>query len=161
MKKIVFSDEEKNEIKKAIRNNKNVKKAKPLQALELKTKGKSAQEIAEITGYNEWYVWKLIKKYKTKGIDSITENNYKANNRKLAEEVEKEFLAPFKARAEKGEIVTVNEMRIAYDEKTGNKSSIPTIYMLLHRHNWRKVMPRSKNPKKASEEEIIAYKKNQ
>ena len=161
MKKIVFSNEEKNEIKQAIKNNKNVKKAKLLQVLELKIKGKSAQEIAEITGYNEWYIWKIIKKYKTKGINSITENNYKGNNRKLTVDEESDFLAPYKERAEKGEFVTVKEIRIAYDERTGSKSSVPTIYLLLHRHNWRKVMPRSKNPKKASEEEIIAYKKNQ
>ncbi|MCI8758540.1 MAG: winged helix-turn-helix domain-containing protein [Oscillospiraceae bacterium] len=33
------------------------------------------------------------------------------------------------------------------------------IYCVLHRHGWRKVMPRSKHPKKASEDEIAASKK--
>ena len=51
------------------------------------------------------------------------------------------LLEPFREKAEKGEIVEVSE-----------------IYA-LHRHGWRKVMPRSKHPKKASEEVIAASKK--
>ena len=36
-----------------------------------------------------------------------------------------------------------------------------TVYNMLYRNNWRKVMPRSKHPKKASDEAIEVYKKNQ
>lgn len=42
-------------------------------------------------------------------------------------------------------------------EATGFHNS--QIYFVLHRHGWRKVMPCSKHPKKASDEEIAASKK--
>ena len=161
MIKVRFTEEEKAEINEAYNNCKNVKKLKILEVLKLRSKGKRTKEVSEITGYCKEHIVKVVIQYKKEGLESILENKYKGNNRKLTVEEEKELIAPFKERAEKGEMVTVAEMKAAYDEKTGAESSIPTIYLLLHRHNWRKVMPRSKNPKKASEEEIIAYKKNQ
>ena len=33
------------------------------------------------------------------------------------------------------------------------------VYMLLKRHNWRKIKPRSQHPKKADEETIAASQK--
>ncbi|MBR4040361.1 MAG: winged helix-turn-helix domain-containing protein [Clostridia bacterium] len=38
------------------------------------------------------------------------------------------------------------------------KVSDTQIYYVLHRHGWRKIMPRSRHPKKASEEAIEASK---
>ena len=75
--------------------------------------------------------------------------------------VEKEagILAPFRARAEKGELVEISEIRKAYQSAVAHPVSRGQIYVVLHRHGWRKVMPRSKHPKKASEEEIAASKK--
>ena len=46
-----------------------------------------------------------------------------------------------------------------YEEKVGHPIGNSQIYRVLHRHNWRKVMPRSKHPNKASEEVIEASKK--
>lgn len=74
-------------------------------------------------------------------------------------EAEGEFLAEYKAMAEKGQIVEVSAIKAAYEAKVGHTIGGGQIYYVLHRHGWRKVMPRSKHPKKASNEAIEASKK--
>ncbi|WP_081646410.1 winged helix-turn-helix domain-containing protein [Oscillibacter sp. 1-3] len=69
------------------------------------------------------------------------------------------ILAPFRARAEAGELVESSEIAKAYQSAVDHPISTGRIYFVLHRLGWRKVMPRSKRPKKASEEEIAASKK--
>ena len=64
-----------------------------------------------------------------------------------------------KERAEKGELVEVSEIAKAYQAAVDHLVSNGQIYFVLHRHGWRKVMPRSKHPRKASDEEIAASKK--
>ena len=41
----------------------------------------------------------------------------------------------------------------------GETKSVGHIYAVLHRNGWRKTMPRSRHPKKASDEAIEASKK--
>jgi len=53
----------------------------------------------------------------------------------------------------------VNEIKEAYEKVIGHRTSTSQIYCVLHRHGWRKKMPRSKHPKKASDEAINASKK--
>lgn len=74
-------------------------------------------------------------------------------------EEEKEFLNNFKVKAEKGNIVATNEMKIAYEKKVGHRIGGGQIYRVLKRNKWRTLMPRSKHPKKASTEAIEASKK--
>ncbi len=61
--------------------------------------------------------------------------------------------------AQKGEIVTVADIKAEFDRVIGKDTGRGYIYMLLKRHNWRLVMPRSRHPKKADEAEIEASKK--
>ena len=74
-------------------------------------------------------------------------------------EEEAAILAPFKKRAEKGEMVEISEIAKAYQNAVAHKVSDTQIDCVLHRHGWRKVMPRSRHPKKASEEVIETSKK--
>ncbi len=74
-------------------------------------------------------------------------------------EEEAAILVPFKERAEKGEMVEISEIAKAYQSAVSHPVSKGQIYCVLHRHGWRKVMPRSRHPKKASEEVIEASKK--
>ncbi len=55
--------------------------------------------------------------------------------------------------------VSVHDIETAYREAVGHSIGTSQIYYVLHRHGWRKVMPRSKHPKKASDEVIEASKK--
>lgn len=159
-KKYVFSSENMQEIETAIKGEKDAKIYKRLQALKLRAEGKGNAEIATITDFCKAYVSELVSKYFKNGILAISTDKRTGNNRKLTAEEETELLAPFIEQAECGHMLVVDEIRKAYEQKTGRKSAVSTIYYLLHRNGWRKVMPRSKHPKKASDEAIEAYKKN-
>ncbi len=64
----------------------------------------------------------------------------------LRREEEEQFLAPFFARAEAGEIATVQEIWQAFEARVGHPVDDSTIYRLLDRHGWRKLMPRPRHP---------------
>ena len=72
---------------------------------------------------------------------------------------EEEFLAEFRQHAEKGQIIEVTSIKSAYEARVGHSIGGSQIYYLLRRHGWRKVVPRSKHPNKASDEEIASSKK--
>ena len=76
----------------------------------------------------------------------------------MSEEEETKILEPFKERGEKGELVDIHEIAQAYQAAVDHPVSGGQIYCVLKRHGWRKVMPRSRHPKKASEEVIEASK---
>jgi transposase len=65
----------------------------------------------------------------------------------LAPDQEAALLAPFVERADKGGMLTVAEIARAYQKRTGKAVAPSTIYRLLARHGWRKVVPRPRHPK--------------
>ena len=73
-------------------------------------------------------------------------------------EEEEEFLKQFEERAKKGELLSTNEIKQEYIKLVGH-SIHEQIYRVLRRHGYRKIMPRSRHPKKASDEEIEQSKK--
>ena len=77
----------------------------------------------------------------------------------MSYEEEAALLEPFRKEAEAGQIVEVSEMEMAYQKAVGHSIGTGQIYHVLHRHGWRKVMPRSKHPRKANEEVIETSKK--
>ena len=117
------------------------------------------REVAHATGFHEAYVSQLVAKYRDNGLEAISGNHYGGNHRNLSFEEETAILAPFKARAEKGELVEVSEIEAAYQQAVGHSIGTSQIYYVLHRHGWRKVMPRSRHPQKAGEEVIETSKK--
>ena len=116
-------------------------------------------EVAEATGFHAGSVTRLVAKYRDHGIEAIAGNHYGGNHRNMSVEGEAAILEPFKERAEKGELVEISEIAKAYQSAVAHPVSNGQIYRVLHRHGWRKVMPRSRHPQKASEEEIAASKK--
>lgn len=130
-----------------------------VQAVFLRSQKKTLKEIAEITGYSSNYISLLSKKYQEKGLESLITDQRTSNNRLMTEEEETVFLSQFIKQAEQGEIITVKEMHVKYQEVVGKETSSWGFYRLLKRHNWRKLMPRPRHPKKASAQEIEARKK--
>ena len=154
-----FSEEEIREIEQARKDNKDKRAEARLKALELRAKGAESKEVSEATGFHAGSVTRLVAKYRDYGIEAIAGNHYGGNHRNMSVEEEAAILAPFKERAEKGELVDIGEIAKAYQSEVTHPVSKGQIYCVLHRHGWRKVMPRSKHPKKASDEEIAASKK--
>ena len=56
-------------------------------------------------------------------------------------------------KAEKGQIVETTKIKEEYEKRVGHKIGSGQIDRVLKRQGWRKVMPRSRHPKKAGEEE--------
>lgn len=147
------------EIEAARKKNRNKNVERRLYVLVMRAEGKSLEEISEKTGYHISTASKLIARYMRDGISAIAENHYKGNRRNMSFEEEAAILAPFIERAERGEMVDIKEIAAAYQKAVPHKVSDTQIYYVLRRHGWRKIMPRSRHPKKASEEAIEASKK--
>ena len=154
-----FEEEEIEAIQAARKKNKDKRAEQRLKALELRAKGKSRKEVSQSTGLCKEYVSQLVKKYREKGLEAISGNHYGGNHRNMSEEEEGAILAPFKEDAEKGKMVEIREIAEAYQAAVDHQVSGGQIYRVLGRHGWRKVMPRSQHPKKASDEVIETSKK--
>ena len=159
MKKYTFTEEEKEELQRYRKQNRDKRIEKRLEALVLRAEGKCNREISEKTGFHTQYITVLVSRYKAQGIESITGNHYHGNRRNLSFEEEAQLLEPFCQAAEAGQIVSVSEIKAVYQEAVGHTIGSAQIYRVLHRHGWRKIMPRSRHPKKASEEVIETSKK--
>lgn len=154
-----FSEEQKEELAAIQKETKDKNVYKRVTALLFKAEGKSRQFVAEATGYKVSYLSELTRKYMKNGLEAIVENHYKGNCRNMSFDDEKALLESFDKIAETGQILSVSDMKKAYDTALGRETNDTQIYKVLHRHGWRKVMPRSRHPKKASEEAIEASKK--
>ena len=69
----------------------------------------------------------------------------------LSLEQELQFLSPFFDQASKGGILITSEIKRAYEAEVGHKVAKTTIYRMLDRHGWRKIMPRPRHPKSDAE----------
>lgn len=47
-----------------------------------------------------------------------------------------------------GEMLNIHDLKAAYEKAIGHATSDSTVYNLLHRHGWRKLMPRPHHPKR-------------
>lgn len=154
-----FSENEIKEIEQARKENKDKRVEARLKALELRAKGSSSEEVSNATGFHTGHVTRLVAKYRDYGLGAITGNHYSGNRRNMSTEEEASILAPFKERAARGEMVEISEIAAAYQRAVDHPVANSQIYRVLHRHGWRKVMPRSRHPQKASDEVIEASKK--
>ena len=154
-----FTEEEIQELANAARANKRKDVDRRLRALLMRAKGKTLAEVAQATEYSFSNITKLVRRYRAGGLASIVENHYRGNHRNMSYEEETALLKPFEKEAEAGEMVEVSKIEAVYQEAVGHSIGTGQIYYVLHRHGWRKVMPRSKHPKKANEEVIETSKK--
>lgn len=77
----------------------------------------------------------------------------------LSIEQEDKVLRPFLEEAGTGGILVVSPIKIAYEQAVGHVVPKSTIYRLLARHGWRKLVPRPRHPK-ANSEVQEEFKKN-
>jgi transposase len=113
---------------------------------------RTAEEIAIHCGVRKGTVQQLVSRYNRFGV-SVVETSGKGGRRReyLTLEQEKQFLEPFFDRAQKGEIATVAEIQHAFEIRVAYEVDDSTIYRLLHRHEWRKLMPRARHPRACKE----------
>lgn len=132
---------------------------KRLYAVQLRAEGTPHRDIATKLDTSRQVISNWISKYVKEGLEGLLKKGQKGNHRNLSFEEEAQLLQSFEEEAKKGQLICIREIEEAYRDKVGHSISNAQIYRVLKRHNRRKVMPRSKHPKKASEEAIEASKK--
>jgi len=149
------------EIKRRMISSKDIQERNRWQGLYLaKAKGFSANEIADMIGVSVFTVNKWVYNYNRKGEESIYSQKRGGNRTSyLSWEEEEALLSEIAKRAEKGQIVIVRMIKTEIESKLGHAVSKDYPYDLLHRHGWRRVVPRPKHPKQDPEKQD-EFKKN-
>lgn len=121
---------------------------------------REASDIAKHTGVTVSTVHNVISNYNRLGVASV-ETPGKGGRRSeyLTIEEERDFLQPFFDHAAQGEIATAKQIKQAFEQRIGQEVHKTTIYRLLDRHQWRKLVPRPYNPK-ANKEEQEQFQQN-
>jgi len=112
------------------------------------TLGSSAAQIAQLLGWSTATVHVLHSRWAKEG-EAIFELKARGgrNHQHLSAEQECVLLAPFIERAKAGGMLNVAEIQQAYHQQLGKSVAPSTVYRLLDRHGWRKVVPRPRHPK--------------
>jgi transposase len=161
MKMYRISLEDSKNLREEMKKTKNVLAYRKMEAVAMRGEGHNNEEIGKVTGFHPDMVGRFAKKYLESGIAGFQFDGRKGGNHLNATDHEEEaFIAEFSEAAQNGKIITVNEIAKAYDKRFGKeRKSKSTVYYFLHKMGFRKVMPRSKHPKKATPEAIEASKK--
>ena len=159
MRKIYeISQEEAREIKAYRKNVKDKYTDRRMYAVQLRGEGLKNKEIAEKLSIDKRMVSRYVSLYRKGGIKNLENKPRNGRPTKMTYKEEEEMLAKFTERAEAGQMIEISEIRAEYERITGSSKSHGQIYCVLHRHGWRKIKPRSRHPKKASDEAIEASK---
>ena len=120
---------------------------------------RKAEEIATHTGVSVSTVRRVISTYNRFGVVAVeTPGTGGRRHEYLTLEQERAFLAPFFARAAAGEIATAAAIQRAFEAQVQHPVHQRTIFRLLNRHAWRKLVPRPVHPKADSAAQA-AFKK--
>ena len=112
------------------------------------TLGSTAAQIAQLLGWSTATVHVMHSRWAKEG-DAIFDRRGRGGRRhqNLSAEQEAQVLAPFIERAAAGGMLKVAEIQQAYEQQVGKPVAPSTIYRLLDRHGWRKLVPRPRHPK--------------
>lgn len=108
-----------------------------------------SQEIADHLAVSISFVHKTISEYNRYGAASIeTKGKGGRHHSYLTSKEEQLFMDDFISQAQKGLIATAGQIKEAYEERIGRQVHKTTIYRLLERTGWRKIVPLPSHPLK-------------
>src|SRR5215469_12985283 len=120
-----------------------------IQMILLREDGKTQPKIAELMGVSLSTVNRAHMAYDNGGVNALQPKPTGGRrNENMTFEEEKAFLARFTKAAGAGMLLNIAELKIAYEEEIGHPTSNSTVYDLLARHEWRKLMPRPFHPQR-------------
>ena len=115
----------------------------------LREYGLTQPAIAEAMGSSLSTVNRAHMAYDEGGIKALKPKpNPARKHQNMAVAEEKIFLDRFAKDAGAGQMLNIHEIKTAYEKAIGHETSNSTIYALLDRHGWRKLMPRPYHPKR-------------
>jgi transposase len=119
-----------------------------------------AAQIATALGWHVGSVYNLQSRYLHDGSATLVGVGRGGRRQALlTEEEEIHLLSAFASLAGQGGVVEASVLRRAYEEKVGAKVAKSTVYRLLTRQGWRKLVPRPYHPD-ASRKQQQAFKKS-
>ena len=112
------------------------------------TLGSTAAEIAQLLGWSTATVHVMHSRWAKEG-EALFDLRARGGRRHqhLSAQQESEFLAPFTTKARAGGLLHVSEIKQALEQQVGTTVAASTVYRMLDRHGWRKVVPRPRHPK--------------
>jgi transposase len=120
-----------------------------IQMVLLRESGMTQPLIAAAMGVSLSTVNRAHMAYERGGLEALKPRPSGGRKREnMALEQEKALLARFAKAAGAGEMLNIHDLKAAYEKAIGHKTSKSTIYNLLTRHGWRKLMPRPFHPKR-------------
>lgn len=108
--------------------------------------GASIEQTAAVLGVSRGWACQLRRRFIAAGCLVRRTPPVERPHACLKRAEEAAFLAPFIERAQAGQIVVVAEIRTALEARLGRRTAPSTVYNLLHRHHWRKVVPDRVHP---------------
>ena len=121
--------------------------------------GLSPKEIARVLNWNVNTIRITQRDFIARGPQALVEEKRGGRRRQLMTiEEEKHFLAAFEGPAGNAAMLVANEIKAALEKQLGHAVHKTTVYRLLRRHEWRKVIPRPRHPKQ-NKEAVDAFKK--
>ena len=123
------------------------------------TLGSTAAEIAQLLGWSTATVHVIHSRWAKEG-EALFDLRGRCGRRHqhLSADAEADLLAPFAAQAQAGGLLHGSEIKHALEQQVGTTVASSTVYRMLDRHGWRKVVPRPRHPK-ADTQAQDAFKK--
>ena len=118
----------------------------------------SAEEIGKITLYSKSRVWAIHAKYREGGIEELLDKRGGRYRENMTYDEEIELLSKFREQSESGSLAVAGKIKKEYEKKVGREVAESTIYRMLSRHGFRKIVPYKRHPKSNTEEQE-AFKK--
>jgi transposase len=147
------------EVREAMGREKDLGVHKRLQILLCRLKGMKLDETKELTGASISTIVRVCKLYAKEGLSGLDFRYKGGNSRKLTEAEEARVLGEVASKAADGQYLRVADLQVAFEDIAGVRYNFASFWHLLKRHGWRKVSPRGRHPKAASEETCEAAKK--
>lgn len=118
-----------------------------VRAIRLLALGWEAQDVAEAVGLTRSSVYRRKAEYLSEGESTLFTDGWGGRrNEVLSEAQEADLVAHFEAAAREGQMVTAAAMAAELAKRAGRPASLATLYRILARHGWRKVVPRPRHP---------------
>jgi len=147
-------------LKKQMKASTNREQFQRWQVIFLSSKGLTSEVVADYVGTTKGTVHQWVFQYNHHGPDGVLLQGRGGRRFGLLTlDEERSLLEQIRSKAEQGSIITASAVKVRIEEKTGKAVSEDYIYDVLHRHGWRKVMPRPRHPK-ADNEKQEEFKKN-
>jgi transposase len=141
-------------LQKALKREQDPTVRQRIQMVLLREDGKTQPRIAELVGMSLSTVNRAHMAYDNGGVNALRPRPTGGRRREnMTLDEEKTFLATFAKAAGAGQLLNVRELKSAYEREIGHPTSNSTIYDVLARHQWRKLMPRPFHPERTTSPE--------